>query len=107
MTDYKCEIFCIGLLLGGFVLQNIPNSVLDAYNICDDLARSLPMTGKSAVNRGAIAIGNDYPDLIFIRRRQTLDKVEQSVATGRNQGAVLKMLRRPRVLSRRIITPIE
>ena len=73
-------------------------AVLDADDVGSDPGSGSAMAGEAAVCDHVVALGDDQLVLVFQRDGQRADQVEQSIAAGRNVGAVLEVAFRPEPL---------
>jgi len=92
------------------VLDYVPmlkkNGVLDAKNVgCNPVRRLKPR--KSSMDDHELALRHDRPGLVFQRRREALDEVEQSFAPRRDMSTVLDVVWRPKPLGRSVVTFVE
>src|SRR2546430_12869686 len=65
------------------------------------------MAGEAAVCDHVVALGDDQLVLVFQRSGQRADQVEQSIAAGRNVGAVLEVAFRPEPLGGVVVPLVE
>src|SRR5256884_9425909 len=54
-----------------------------------------------------VPVGHDHARLIFQRRRDALDQIEETVAAGLDMSAVLDVVGRPVALSGHIVSLVE
>ena len=89
----KHRVSALGLLLGGFVLKDIPvfnqNSVPDAHDVRRNPVRRPAQARESPVDDHEITIGRDHPRLVLERRWTTFDEVKEAIAARLDMGAVL------------------
>ena len=88
--------------LGRLVLEHVPvlgqPAVLDADDVGSDPGGGSAISREAAVCDHVVALGDDQLVLVFQRDGQRADQVEQSIAAGRNVGAVLEVAFRPEPL---------
>src|SRR5262249_14449347 len=61
----------------------------------------------SPVNNHEVSVGDNRAGLILERRRKAFNQIEQSIAARRDVSAVLDIVRRPKFLSRGVVTFVE
>src|ERR1700676_1729660 len=95
----KHRVSALGLLLGGFVLKDIPvfdqNSVLDAHDVRRNPVRRPTHARESPMEDHELPISPNQPRFILERGWTTFDEVKQAVAARRDMGAVLDVESRP------------
>ena len=93
-----------------FVLNHVPMFGEHAVCYTQDI-RSNPASvtepRESSVNHHEISFSHDHSRLIFQRRGDALDQIEQAFASGRDVSAVLNVVGRPETLSCYVVALIE
>ena len=81
------------------VLKNIPvfdeNSVDDAEDVRRDPVLWPAIPQETSMDDHEVPVGDDHAMLIFQRRRDTLDQIEETIAAGLDMSAVLDVVGRP------------
>src|SRR5260370_8931165 len=81
--------------------------VLNAHNIyCNPIHRSAE-TAKSSMHDHQVSLGHDRSGFVLQRWGNTLDKIEQTLATRRDMSAVLNVVRGPVALGRCVFPFVE
>src|SRR5712692_1349800 len=83
------------------------NAILDANDVRRNPVHRLAEVRKSSVPDDKIPFSHNRSGLIFESRRKALDEIEQALTTGSNVGAVLDVVRRPKLLGGRVVTLVE
>ena len=83
----------LGFRLRSLVLKNVPvfdeNSIDDAEDVRRDPALWPAVTREASMDDHEVAVGHDHARLIFQRRRDALDQIEETIAAGLDMSAVL------------------
>jgi hypothetical protein len=87
------------------VLDEYP--ILDPENVRRDPVHECPEPRKTSVDNDEVALSNDHPRLVFQRRREALDEVEEALTAGGDVRAVLDVGGRPVALSREVVSLVE
>jgi hypothetical protein len=89
----KHRISAVGLLLGGFVLDDIPvldqEAVVDTKNVRCNPVHGLAEARKSPMYDHEVFLGHNRARFVFQRRRQALDQIRQAFTTRCDVSAVL------------------
>src|ERR1700722_15578428 len=100
---------------GGFlcrlVLNDVPVfsqlAVLEAHDVHNDPVHRTAYAAKPAVEQHVVAIGDAEPVLVAEIFWNSLDQGEKPLASGRNVGGVLNVVRRPETLCGRVVPLVE
>ena len=82
------------------------DSIFDAKNVGGNPVHCLEPR-KSSVNHHEVSVGHDRPGLVFERRREGLDQIEQPVAARRDVSTVLDVVGGPELLGSSVVTLVE
>ena len=89
------------------VLKNIPvfdeNSIDDTEDVRRDPALWPAVPREASMDDHEVPVGHDHARLIFQRRRDALDQIEETVAAGLDISAVLDVVGRAVALSGHIV----
>src|SRR6266436_8355399 len=95
----KHRVSALGLLLGGFVLKDIPvfdqNSVLDTHDVRRNPVRRPAHARESPMDDHELTISHNHPRFILERGWTTLDEVKEAIAARRDMRTVLDVASRP------------
>src|SRR6266849_10447590 len=81
--------------------------IRDPKDVCRDPIHGCPEPRKTSVDNDEVAVSHDHPRLVFQRRRQALDEVEEARAAGSDVRAMLDVCGRPVALSRDVVSLVE
>src|SRR5882672_5456949 len=106
-TFTKHWVSALGLLFGGFVLNDIPvldqKPVFNANNVRRYPVHRRAKAREPPVDNHEIILGENRPRLILESGRETSDEIEKAIATGGDMSAMLNVMGRPVPLSRRVV----